>query len=1050
MRASISSSEFATPQSCAGIHKRIHTPHTYAEAVRLEDTALASISHIGPGELRFERSVRRVAPHTNEVRHDETGGRAVMSFKRRILVLAMASAGIGLCGEALALDASPTNIASQSNTPGNDGQSQASAPPATKDTHDKDGEKKPTKEEKLAQTLNTVTVTGYSRSAATSADIQRYSDKIENVVTAADIGGLPDQSIADALTQLPGVAAQRIGGQASQINLRGLPGNFIQTTLDGREQPSTSGSNYIQFDDYPSELIHQVSVYKSSQANIIEGGVGGTIAMETANPLDNKKDQSFNLDTRGSYNSRADGVYGANPRAFRISAAYQGKFLADTLGVGLGYAQLYQPHVAEQYINESYSTTPATLNGRPTYINTGVQISQNGGTERRHGYMGTVVWQPNDAFKLTGNGFFSKYDNTSFQRGMRAQLFTNGGAVITNPVVSPNGALIGGTASSIPGGFFGINGLQAFSVATTANDQSNNADVFSGGLNAQWRTGPWTVTADVSASRANSHTVGSDVTADVYNGLGSGLPLIADQSVSFLLHGLNVGDFSVANPGSYTDLGKMALSSYGMYPTTYRDDRKAFRSSVRYEFRDNPVFAGLEGGVYLSNQTYSADRAVWLYGSAWGQYWLSTPKQPPLALDSSNAVKTCWKSSEFKNFPCFLGLNANAILAAHGITPDPQKDWSQNWTETQSGDVNVKIRDAFVQADIETTVFDRALSGNLGLRVVHTSQYSPGLQQVGNHAGEPIADGHGVISTDYTRVNPGQTYTDYLPSLNLNLELDDENQIRFAAAKVMARPPIDLLKSGVASYIFNGTYNLTSGTNPMLDPMYARQYDLVFAHYFPDSTGVFAADAFYKHIDSFVQTITDPNYDFAAHGYLVPINPQTGQPYLNGTFQTAYNNTKGGYVRGLELQLMRTHFLPGSWSGLGFSLNYAYTESGTKVESNLGGFPQEQGLPGLSKNVASAALFYDGDRFSTRLAANYRSPFVSAAQVSFTFQTVYFASEKVLDYQASYKFNDYLSGLFQVLNLTDQPTRTYFGNATQTSTIQYFGRTLYAGVSLKF
>ena len=973
-----------------------------------------------------------------------------MSFKRRILVLAMASAGIGMCGEALAVDTSPTGVASQNNTQGNDAPSQASAAPAAKDAKDRGGEKKPTKEEKLAQTLNTVTVTGYSRSAATSADIQRYSDKIENVVTAADIGGLPDQSIADALTQLPGVAAQRIGGQASQINLRGLPGNFIQTTLDGREQPSTSGSNYIQFDDYPSELIHQVSVYKSSQANIIEGGVGGTIAMETANPLDNKKDQSFNLDTRGSYNSRANGVYGANPRAFRISAAYQGKFLDDTLGVGLGYAQLYQPHVAEQYINESYSTTPATLNGKPTYINTGVQISQNGGTERRHGYMGTVVWRPNDEFKLTGNGFFSKYDNTSFQRGMRAQLFTNGGAVITDPVIAPNGALIGGTASSIPGGYFGIPGLQAFSVATTANDQSTSANVFSGGLNAEWKDGPWTVTTDLSASRAQSYTVGSDVTADPYNGLGSGLPLIADQSVTFALHGLNVGEFSVANPGMYTDLGKMALSSYDLYPTTYHDRRKAFRTTVRYELLNNPVFYALEGGVYLNNQTYNADRAVWLYGSAWGQYWLSTPNQPPLVLNSSDAARTCWKGSEFGGFPCFLALDTAAILAAHGIVPDPQKDWSQNWTETQSGAVNVKIRDAFLQADIDTTVFDRELTGNVGLRVVHTSQYSPGLQQVGNGAGEPIADGRGVISTDYVRVDPGQSYTDYLPSLNLNLHLDDDNQLRFAAAKVMARPPIDLLKSGVASYILNGTYNLSSGTNPMLDPMYATQYDLVFEHYFPDSSGVFAADAFYKHIDSFVQTITDPNYDFAAHGYTVPTDPQTGQPYLNGTFQTAYNNTKGGYVRGLELQLMRTHFLPGPWSGLGFSLNYAYTESGTKVESNLGGFPQEQGLPGLSRNVASAALFYDGDRFSTRLAANYRSPFVSAAQVSFTFQTVYFASEKVLDYQASYKFNDYVSGLFQILNLTDQPTRTYFGNATQTSTIQYFGRTFYAGVSLKF
>jgi len=973
-----------------------------------------------------------------------------MSFKRNILVLAMASAGIGVCCEARAANPAQDVKAGSSAVQGNNQNRSPSTGNDAGNGSDQASVKKPGKEDKLAKTLSTVTVTGFSRSMETSIDIQRFSDKIENVVTAADIGGLPDQSIADALTRLPGVAAQRIGGQASQINLRGLPGNFIQTTLDGRVQPSTSGSNYIQFDDYPSELIHQVAVYKSSQADIIEGGIGGTIAMQTANPLDNTKPQTFSLDARGSYNSRANDVYGANPRAFRVSAAWQGKFLDNTLGVGLGFADLYQPHVAEQYVNESYSTTPVLLGGKSTYVNTGMQINQAGGAERRHGYMGTAVWQPDEHFKLTGNAFFSKYDDSSFQRGLRAQLFTNGGAVITNPVTAPNGALIGGTASSIPGGFFGIPGLQAFSVQTTANDQSNDANVFSGGLNAEWKDGPWTVTADFSASRAQSHTVGSDVSADPYNGLGSGFPLIADQSVTFALRGLNVGDFSVANPGMYTDLGKMALSSYGVYPTAYHDQRKAFRTSVRYDLLNNPVFYALEGGIYLDNQNWSADRAVWLYGSAWGQYWLSTPKQPPLGLTGSDAVKTCWKGGEFGGFPCFLALDPAAILAAHGIVPDPQKDWSQNWTETQSGGVNVKIRDAFLQADIDTTVFDRELTGNVGLRVVHTSQYSPGLQQVGNGAGEPIADGRGVISKDYVHVNPGQSYTDYLPSLNLNLHLDDDNQLRFAAAKVMARPPIDLLKSGVASYILNGTYNLSSGTNPLLDPMYATQYDLAFEHYFPDSSGAFVADAFYKHIDSFVQTITDPNYDFAAHGYTVPINPQTGKPYLNGVFQTAYNNTKGGYVRGIELQFMKTRFLPGPWSGLGVSLNYAYTQSGTKVESDLGGFPQQQGLPGLSRNVASAALFYDNGKFSTRLAANYRSPFVSAAQVSFTFQTVYFAAEKVVDYQAAYHFNQHLSGLFQVLNLTDQPTRTYFGNPTQTSTLQYFGRTFYAGFGLTF
>lgn len=958
-----------------------------------------------------------------------------MSFEHKVFVATLASLGIVALGGPRA-NASPQDAAA--NQQSSDAQSDATT-----------SRKKQSSQEELVQTLDTITVTGYARSVETSVDLQRFSDSIQNVITAADIGGLPDQSIADALTRLPGVAAERIGGEASQINIRGLSGNFIQTTLDGRVQPSTSGSNYIQFDDYPSELINQVAVYKSSQADLIEGGVGGTIAMQTANPLDSKKDESFNLDARGSYNTRANQIYGDNAYSYRVSAAYQAKFFDDTLGLGLGIAQLSQPHVSEQFVNESYETSPETLAGQQTYINSGVQINQDGGSETRRGYMGTLVWKPNDHFKLSGSAFYSHYDDGSYQQGMRAQLFTNGGAVVTNPVLAPNGALIGGTASSIPGGFFGIPGFQAFSVETTDNNQSTNSGVFSGGLNGQWTQGPWTVTADLSVSHANSYTVGSDVTADPFNGLGSAQPLVADQSVSFLLHGLGVGDFAVANPGLYTNLNNEALDFYGVYPTSYHDRMKAFSLSVKYRL-DSPVVDALEVGVYGQNHTYNADRSVWTYGSDYGEYFLSTPTQPPLALSNSNAHVACWSGSEFGKYPCFLAINGAAVLAAHGITPDPVKDWSQDWTEQQSGEVDEKIRDAFLQADIDTTVFDHELTGNVGVRFVHTSQYSPGLDDVGDGNGVAIADGHGVVSTAFIPVDPGQTYNDWLPSLNLNYRLDASDQLRFAAAKVMARPPIDLLKSGTASWISNGQYNLYSGTNPLLNPMYATQYDLALEHYFSHSTGVVSADVFYKHIDSFVQNITDENFDFAGNGFIVPTDPATGKPYLNGEYQTAYNNTQGGYVRGIELEVQKADFLPGIWSGLGVSADYSYTQSNVQVPSDLGGFPQEQALPGLSTNVADAAVFYDHGGFSTRLAANYRSAFVSASQVSFNFQTVYFAPETVLDYQASYNFTSYLSGVFQVLNLTDQPTRTYFGNATETSTIQYFGRTIYAGINVKF
>jgi TonB-dependent receptor len=963
-----------------------------------------------------------------------------MLLKRNMMALAMISAGFCVTAgvRAAPADARATSDGKVT-TPA------LQAPAAQDDTTAADSDaKKNTKDDsqkaKLAKSLSTITVTGFSRSIETAVDIQRYADTIQNVVTSADIGGLPDQSIADALTRLPGVTAERIGGEASQINCNGLSGSFIQTTLDGRAQPTTSGTNYVQFDQYPSELINQATVYKSSQASLIEGGVGCTIAMQTANPLDNKKDQSFNLDMRGSYNDQSKDVYGASPRGYRLSAAWQGKFLNDTLGVGLGFARMQQPHVSEQFVGEAFDglQTINTTTGQQAYPSQGIQVQQNGGSEQRTGYLSTIVWKPTDNLQITGNGFFSKYHDGSFGRGLRGQLFDQGQAQITDPVLLPNGALIGGTVSSNPT-------PSNFSLETTADNYTTNTSVFSGGLSMKWNSGPWTVLADASMSRATSSQINVDTTADPYNGLGTTTPTLMSQSLTYRLNGLNVGSLTVPDPGIYTNLGDMALSRYGVYPYVYHDRNKGLRLETTYEFLDNPLFSALEGGVYINNHTYNADRSAYVYGAEWGD---NLAAGTPLPLNGSNAVSTCWKG-DFAGFPCFLALNGPAILAANGITgTTPLKTWVNNWTLIQSGQVNVKTRDAWLMADIDTHLFDHSVTGNIGVRMVRTSQYSSGLQEVDNGAGVPIADQSGVVNDNYIPVNQGKSYVDVLPSLNLTYHFDDANQLRFSVAKVMAPPPINSLLAGHGAWESDGQYNLWSNTSPLLDPMYANQFDLSFEHYFPDSSGAFTAHVFTKHIESFVQQITYNDFDFAGAGITVPIDPTTGKPYLNGQYQTSYNNTKGGTVHGLDLFYQKTHFLPGVWSGLGVSAGFSLTQSAVQSLSTISGPPQNQGLPGLSKRSASAAVFFDNGIFSARVSGSYRSSFVSDSQMAVNNQIVYFAPETVYDFQSSYNFTKNLSGLFQVLNLTNQPTRTYFGNSQQTGTIQYFGRTYYVGLNL--
>ena len=91
-------------------------------------------------------------------------------------------------------------------------------------------------------------------------------------------------------------------------------------------------------------------------------------------------------------------------------------------------------------------------------------------------------------------------------------------------------------------------------------------------------------------------------------------------------------------------------------------------------------------------------------------------------------------------------------------------------------------------------------------------------------------------------------------------------------------------------------------------------------------------------------------------------------------------------------------------------------------------------------------LFWGYEGFETRISARYRDEFVSE-QVAVEAQTVNYDDELVIDYQASYQFNNNLGVVFQVNNVTDEPTKSYFGVQSQTGTIQYFGRQFFLGMT---
>ncbi|WP_394129038.1 TonB-dependent receptor [Shewanella maritima] len=997
----------------------------------------------------------------------------MLNCKPSLLTVAIAAAGMSVMFVPSVVSAAQAESQTQSvQTSASETTADASENQANTTENDASNEAQ-TADIVATEDIEVIQVKGYSRSLIDSINAKRFSDTVSEQLSADDLGALPDVSMADALTRLPGISAVRTGGQAAEINIRGMSGGFVFSTLNGREQVSTSGSRSIEFDQYPSELITSAAVYKSPKASLIEGGVAGTVELATVSPLSKDETHNFVANVRGMYNDRASEVYGAEEYGHRLSFSYQGKFLEDTLGVAIGYARLEQPSVATQFIGLAYNDLkdvdfldndtngPVGDDGDDSnihkeYISEGFELQHLGGVETRNGYMGAIEWAPVDNFVLKADTFISRFDSEAFARGFRVKL---GGpsAAVANPVLDGN-AVIGGTFNRTTGSYTRVE---------LVNDDNQDFDeVDNYGINADWQvTDNLNVNVDVSLSSAKSNfrngLLWSNVAMDA-----NATPAIFDDnvSISYLLNGLDLPDVGFNQADAFTDIDKVMVSKYGIYPYVNEDELTAYRIDFDYAL-DNDFISSIEFGARYSDRTYSNDRSVFEYGND-GAF---SKSEPPLQLTEDMATVVDWEG-DFSYFPSYLAVDLNSVLNAWfpDGTPQPVQTWGNaggvidpmgyttnySWSVLQSGDVFEEVTSGYVMANIDMELGGLPITGNFGVRVVHTDQSATMLQNV---EGDPtlgaqnITDEIGIVNQNYARTVQGVSYTDYLPSLNLNFKITEDSQIRFAAAKVMSRPPINRLAGDISATVNDdGEINGSSTNNPFLKPFYANQYDLSYERYFAE--GAFVAALFYKDIDSFIDTFSIENYDFKANGFNVPdyiIDEDSGEQIAttNGTYTTAVNNAEGGYIRGLELAY--THVfanLPSAWSGLGFSGSYSYTQSEVESITSLGGGSVTQSLPGLSENVANATLFYSYEGFETRISARYRDEFVSE-QVAINEQVVNFDGETVVDFQASYQATDSLGVLFQVNNLTDEPTKSYFGTESKTGTIQYFGREIYLGVN---
>lgn len=913
----------------------------------------------------------------------------------------------------------------------------------------------PPQDEEAVQ-VEEIVVTGLRRGLADSISIKRNETSIVEAVSAEDIGKLPDVSIAESIARLPGLAAQRVNGRAQVISIRGLAPDFTTTLLNGRQQASSGDNRAVEFDQYPSELLSGVVIYKTPDAIVSGMGLSGTADLRTVRPLE-FGDRAVAVNLRGEVVENGDLNDDVRSYGGRFSISYIDQFADDTIGVALGYAHLDSPSVNRHYKAYGYeafgfAVTPDSADD--ALILNGQEIFATSRLNQRDAVIGIVEWRPNDRLHSIVDLYYSKFDQEETMRG--AQWFSNGwadGATFTDVETEQRGGSLFARSGTLNGG-----------VPIIRNDYNTREDeLFSVGLNTEYQADDRTrLIADLSYSTNERREQILETYAGYGTGVGGVTPATPDvgrtlDTIDFRVNedgyptyseGLDYADASQVSLGDRAPWGGWGHDGAIRFPDVeeriYALDLRAERDLVGF-------FHTVSTGINLTNRNKSKRVDDF-------DLFLKNGRQQVLVDPQYLVAPT---SLDFAGFGEVLSVDLSRALDVY-YDRAPILDanyFDKNW------DIEEEVTTYFLQGEFEHGAF----RGNVGLQVVHQSQESSGMVINGTEPGQPITP----IS-----ITRGTDYVDVLPSLNLIYDVGGGHRLRFAASKTMARPRMDEMRANVTpgfdalvctaqpggcqpGQVVNPWS--ASGGNPDLKPWRATAYDLAYEWYV-DSTTYLSVAAFYKDLDTYIYNQTQ-TFDFSG----IPL-PSGAQAILNtgavispiGSI-TLPANGEGGTVQGLELSgALDFGNLWEPLAGFGVIGSASWTES----DLNPGNDPNAPvRIPGLSEFVYNATAYYERDGFQARISKRFREGFKGeVTQLFATRGQTEILDDEQIDAQIGYTFQqgalEGLGLLFQVNNLTNSPYRTRLGldgGGTTTAdgshlpeTYEEYGRQFLFGINYRF
>ncbi|AQR61169.1 TonB-dependent receptor [Brevundimonas sp. LM2] len=887
-----------------------------------------------------------------------------------------------------------------------------------------------------ATEVDEIVVTGIRASIASSIAAKARNTSIVEVITAEDIGKLPDVSIAESLARLPGLTAQRLDGRSQAISIRGLGPDFTTALLNGREQVTTGDNRGVEFDQYPSELLSGVTVYKTPDAQLIGQGLGGTVDLQTVRPLAFGR-RAIAANARYEQNDIGALNSGTDDNGNRYSLSYIDQFADDTIGIALGYAHIESPYQSERYNSWGYPTTPAgdfVLGGSKPYV-----MSSN---LERDGFMGVVEFRPNDRFHSTVDAFYSEFQNTQILRGIELPLWWGGSAGdCTVPVQTatcrPAPALRAG--STVENGFVTAGTFDNVKGVVRNDVNTRESTITSVGWNTVFQASDdWSLMADLNYSKVERNDVVLETLAGTGRNIAGATDSIGytfdENNVASFTHNLNYADpnlIRLTSPQGWGgDIIPGGQDGYLNTPSV-EDEIKALRLEATRQLNADGPFSAIEFGVNISEREKSFVN---------DQFFLGVPGGASAVVPAAFLLPST--ELTYLGLGPVLSYDALGLVNSgfYNLVRNPNADVvSGNW------EVLEKVNTAYVQLSIDHMLGSMPLTGNVGLQYVYTDQSSNGFAASGT--------GASAVSTP---VSGGLEYQEFLPSSNFILEVAQDHYVRFAVARTLARARMDDMRAS-RNFSFNIANNTPlaqpdlnspfsgGGGNPELQPTIADVADLSYEHYFANRTGYVSVAGFYKYLESFGFT-RNQIFDFT--GY--PTGGVT--PVINQGVVSAPDNGEGGYISGVEFALsVPLNIVSPMLEGFGFQFSASQTSSEITPDG-INTTP----LPGLSETVANFTVYYEANGFQARISDRYRSDFLGEVAGFGNGRTLRsIAEENVVDAQIGYEFQagplEGASVLFQVNNLTDEPFATFQnGDERQVIDYQTYGRTFLVGLNYRY